>query len=142
MERNNLYTKVSVRRINISTSNRISAKQVIYAGTGPNRTIEHIIQESPLIELYRDCHVTVENGFYLEHRTIGHTHPDMTKTLRKLRTEIERNAPHHFTPGRRTKLSVPDQIAAAMNTMQKKRDLAANDNDEAADVKADDLMDD
>jgi hypothetical protein len=65
----------------------------------------------------------------------------MTKTLRKLRMEIERNAPHHFTKGRRTKLSIPDQIAAAMNTMQKKRDLAAN-NEEAADVEADDLMDD
>lgn len=117
-------------------------KQVIYAGTGPNRTIEHIIQESPLIELYRDCHVTVENGFHLEHRTIRHTHPDMTKTLRKLRTEIERNAPHRFTLGRRMKLSIPDQIAAAMNTMQRKKDLAANDNDEVANVEADDLMDD
>jgi hypothetical protein len=144
VERNNLYTKVSVRciNLNISSSKRTFPKQVIYAGTGPNRTIEHIIQESTLIELYRDCHVTVENGFYLEHRTIRHTHPDMTKTLRKLRTAIERSAPHHFTKGRRTKLSIPDQIAAAMNTMQKKKDPTANDNDEVADVEADDLMDD
>jgi len=126
-----------------SISDRTSAKQVIYAGTGPNRTIEHIIQESLLIELYRDCHVTVENGFYLEHRTIQHTHPDMTKTLRKLRTEIEQNTPHCFTLGRRTKLSIPDQIAAAMNTMQNIKDPAANDNNEvAADIEADDLMDD
>jgi hypothetical protein len=66
----------------------------------------------------------------------------MTKTLRKLRTEIEQNVPHHFTLGRRTKMSIPDQIAVAMNTMQKKKDLTANDNDEVTNVEADDLMDD
>jgi len=50
--------------------------------------------------------------------------------------------PHRFTLGCCTKLSIPDQIAAAMNTMQRRKDLAANDNDEVADVEADDLMDD
>ncbi|KAF8239099.1 hypothetical protein L208DRAFT_1420841 [Tricholoma matsutake] len=99
VERNNLYTKV------------------IIAGTGPNRTIEHIIQESLLIELYHDCHVTIENGFHLEHS-------------------------HCFTAGHHAKMVIPDQIAAAMNTMQKKKKLTENEDNEILEVEADDLMDD
>ncbi|OBZ77632.1 hypothetical protein A0H81_02890 [Grifola frondosa] len=45
VERNNLYTKV------------------IHAGGSSNKTIEHIIKESVLIEMYRECHTTIENGF-------------------------------------------------------------------------------
>ncbi|EGO30353.1 hypothetical protein SERLADRAFT_345251, partial [Serpula lacrymans var. lacrymans S7.9] len=33
--------------------------KVIFAGTGPNHTIDHIIKESSLIEVYHSCHVTV-----------------------------------------------------------------------------------
>jgi tRNA G37 N-methylase TrmD len=66
----------------------------------------------------------------------------MKKTLQKLPTEIKQNLPHCFTLGHHMKLSIPDQIAAAMNTMQRRKDLTANDNDEVADVEADDLMDD
>ncbi|KIJ10207.1 hypothetical protein PAXINDRAFT_164292 [Paxillus involutus ATCC 200175] len=63
VERNNLYTKV------------------IFAGKGSNRTIEHILKESPLIELYWQCHILMENAFYIQGRTINHSKPDMTKTL-------------------------------------------------------------
>ena len=37
-----------------------------------------------MIELYRECHMTIKNGFHLEHCTIRHAPPDMTKTLQKL----------------------------------------------------------
>jgi hypothetical protein len=47
VELNNLYTKV------------------IYGGAGSNYTIKCIIQESILIDLYWECHIIVENGFYL-----------------------------------------------------------------------------
>jgi hypothetical protein len=117
--------------------------KVIFGGTGSNQTIEHIIQESPLIELYRDCHVTVENGFHLEHRTIRHTHPNMTKTLRRLRTEIARHSPHTFKACRRLKMCIPDQIAVAMDMMQKKKDATGNEaEDEQVEVDGIDLMDD
>ncbi|KAM6504002.1 hypothetical protein JOM56_000945 [Amanita muscaria] len=125
VERNNLYTK-----------------KVIYGGTGSNRTIEHIMQESPLIELYRDCHLTVENGFHLEHCTIRHTHPDVTKTLWKLRTEIMRHTANSFKAGRRSKMCIPDQIAVAMDMMQKKKDVTVNEaEDERAEVDGVDLTD-
>ncbi|KAG1906351.1 uncharacterized protein F5891DRAFT_1125665 [Suillus fuscotomentosus] len=71
VERNNLYTKV------------------IFAGTGPNCTINHIIKQSPLIEVYRNCHITVENTFHLTHCTIRHAQPDMTKTIQRLASCIK-----------------------------------------------------
>ena len=137
----NLYTKVSDCRPDPNSS-LINLQQVIFAGTGPNRTIKHIIQESPLIELYQDYHVTIENGFHLEHCTIRHKHPDMMKTLQRLCTGIEQSLAHSFTAGHRAKMVIPDQIAAAMNTMQKKKKATANNDDEIPVVEADDLMDD
>ncbi|KAG1895704.1 uncharacterized protein F5891DRAFT_959730 [Suillus fuscotomentosus] len=58
VEQNNLYIKV------------------IFPGGGPNGTLEHIIKESPLIEIYRSCHVTMENTFHLQHQTIWHSAPN------------------------------------------------------------------
>ncbi|KIJ10040.1 hypothetical protein PAXINDRAFT_164302 [Paxillus involutus ATCC 200175] len=76
VERNNLYTKV------------------IFRGAGPNGTLEHIIKESPLIEVYRNCHVTMENAFHLQHCTIRHAPPSMTKTIRKLTALIKEKHSH------------------------------------------------
>jgi hypothetical protein len=49
VELNNLYTKV------------------IHSGAGSNYMIKRIIEEFILIDLYRKCHIIVENGFYLTH---------------------------------------------------------------------------
>ncbi|KAG2084330.1 uncharacterized protein F5147DRAFT_748810 [Suillus discolor] len=84
VERNNLYTKV------------------IFRGGGPNGTLDHIIKESPLIEVYRNCHVTMENAFHLQHRTIRHAAPDMTKTIQKLAARIKQKNPHTKKEGRRS----------------------------------------
>ncbi|KAG1876727.1 hypothetical protein DFJ58DRAFT_649650, partial [Suillus subalutaceus] len=66
VERNNLYTRY----------NKIGH----FAGKGSNHTIQHIINKSPLIELYRECHV--------KQCTIKHVPPNMTKTLQKLCDEV------------------------------------------------------
>ncbi|KAG2045882.1 hypothetical protein BDR06DRAFT_985724 [Suillus hirtellus] len=46
-------------------------------------TLEHIIKESPLIEIYQSCHVTMGNAFHLQHQTIWHSVLNMTKTIKK-----------------------------------------------------------
>lgn len=105
--------------------------------------MKHIIKESPLIELYRECHVAVEKGFYLEHRTIRHKHPDMSSSLRKLRAHIEENMSLIFTPGRKADSSIPDQIAVAMDMAGKeKATLESVDEDDKHELEADDLVDD
>lgn len=122
LERNNLYTKV------------------IHGGSGTSRNMKHIIKESPLIELYRECHVAIEKGFYLEHRTIRHQHPDVTNSLRKLCARMQENMSLVFTLGRRADLCIPDQISVAMDLSGKEKITDAIDEDDKDEVEADDLM--
>ncbi|KAG1785763.1 uncharacterized protein HD556DRAFT_1249371, partial [Suillus plorans] len=103
VERNNLYTKV------------------IFAGTGPNRTIDHIIKQSPLIEVFRNCHVIMENAFYLKNRTIRHTHPDMAATIEKLRSHIQSTSSYMISQNRSAKRVIEDQIAVGMKLIQQKK---------------------
>ncbi|KII83139.1 hypothetical protein PLICRDRAFT_58552 [Plicaturopsis crispa FD-325 SS-3] len=127
VERNNLYTKV------------------IHAGKSSNKTIDHITKESVLIELYRECHVTVENGFHLDHRTIRHAQPDMTKTMRKLGERLHKTTPHQFSPARRADHCVEDHIAKSMASILGSKGAAAAVDDpdnEPMIAEADDLADD
>lgn len=143
VERNNLYTKVEVPFLNSKLGISIDDEiQVIFAGTGSSRNITHIINESPLIELYRSCHVTVENGFHLKHLTIRHAPPNMTNTIAKLRREIENSSPHKFTAGRRVDFVVEDKISAAAHGWQNQRMKATDNENGVRGVEQDDLMDD
>lgn len=47
----------------------------MYSGHGPNHTIDYIIKQSPIIELYRQCHENIEENFRLLKRTIKHMDP-------------------------------------------------------------------
>ena len=97
VELNNLYTKV------------------IFGGSGSNCTIDRVIEESILINIYRHCHVIVENGFYLLNRTIRHAPPDMTKTLEALSRQYRQAQPHIFKCGRQAKCIIADHIVIAMD---------------------------
>ncbi|KIJ09266.1 hypothetical protein PAXINDRAFT_87711 [Paxillus involutus ATCC 200175] len=123
VERNNLYTKV------------------IFAGKGSNWTIDHIVKESLLIELYRECHVLMENAFYIHSQTINHALPNMTKTLEKLCEEIKKNSPHIFKPGREADCVIHDGIMVGMELLMDNKavieDLGGEEGEE--EVGADDL---
>ncbi|TFK60261.1 hypothetical protein BDN72DRAFT_940533 [Pluteus cervinus] len=125
VERNNLYTKV------------------IFAGSGSTRTMEHIINESILIELYRKCHVAIEDGFYLEHRTIRHQPPDMTATVKKLGATIQEHRAHIFKKGRKADVCLPDQISVAMEIMMFDNTATLEDPGDSneIEIEADDLFD-
>ncbi|KAF5324267.1 hypothetical protein D9619_011146 [Psilocybe cf. subviscida] len=130
VERNNLYTKV------------------IYGGSGSNRTIDRIIEESILIEHFRTCHITVENGFHLQHRTIHHAKPDMTRTLEQLGRHFDEVSPHLFNLERKLERvhAVPDQVEEGINSILETGVLQDTSTVEAGtheqpEVEADDLAD-
>lgn len=95
--------------------------QVIYGGAGPNRTLERIIEESILIELFRDCHVTIEKGFHLE-GTLHHSPPDMTKTLQVLAQEFKKTGHHVFKKGWNACFEAPDQLDIGSDLIQNTKD--------------------
>ncbi|KAG2121850.1 hypothetical protein BD769DRAFT_1360939 [Suillus cothurnatus] len=76
MELNNLYTKV------------------IHGGKGPNRTIDRIILESPLVHVYHNLQWDFEENFLHSHLTTRHANVDTTQTFNKLCRYIEQHSPH------------------------------------------------
>ncbi|KAH9176467.1 hypothetical protein EDB89DRAFT_2112841 [Lactarius sanguifluus] len=92
VERNNLYTKV------------------IYSGSGPNSNIDYICKQSPLIEVFRSCHVMVESAFQLTHRTLKHTPPDMTATIERLRAYMQSSGTCEFRQGRVVDQEIADNL--------------------------------
>ncbi|KAH9015957.1 hypothetical protein EDB83DRAFT_2232605, partial [Lactarius deliciosus] len=118
VERNNLYTKV------------------IYAGSGPNRTMDYICQQSPLIEVFRGCHVIVESAFQLTHRTLKHTPPDMTATIERLRMHLQTTGCCEFQKGRVMEREVMDNIIKGLQTVHTKKTVQP---EEAHEIEAADL---
>ncbi|KAH9167844.1 hypothetical protein EDB89DRAFT_1890233 [Lactarius sanguifluus] len=120
VERNNLYTKV------------------IYAGCGPNKNMDYICKQSPLIEVFRSCHVIVEKAFQLTHRTLKHAPPDMTATIERLRTHMQTSGLCEFRRGRAVEREITDNIARGLEVVHAKRVVLPVE-EEAHEIEAADL---
>ena len=93
VELNNLYTKV------------------IYGGKFSNRTLNLMIKQSALIDVFRGVHTIIEDWLHLQQRTTRHTPRDMRKTIARLAAYMAARNAHVFTEGRQGVMySVPDQI--------------------------------
>lgn len=92
--------------------------KVIYGGSSSNYTIERIIKESSLIQLYRNCKIIVEEQFQLRPKTMRHGKPDFTATYDALSELAISASLLSFKPGRSKAedYQVPD---AAGNGMEK-----------------------
>ncbi|KAF9234422.1 hypothetical protein BU15DRAFT_14021, partial [Melanogaster broomeanus] len=90
VELNNLFTKVK------------------NGGKGSNRSIERIILESPLVQVYRNVQGIIERNFELTHLTTNHAAPDMKKTFMKLLKHLALNSPHEVTIGRKSHHGISD----------------------------------
>ncbi|KAG2140004.1 hypothetical protein BD769DRAFT_1350324, partial [Suillus cothurnatus] len=101
MELNNLYTNV------------------IHGGKGPNHTIDHIILESPLVQVYRNLQWVFEENFLHSHLTTQHTNVDMTQTFNELCRYIEQHSPHEPVLGQKSKHSIPDLYSKGLELIDK-----------------------
>ena len=101
--------------------------QVIYAGSGPNRTIDYICQQSPLIEVFRSCHVIVKSVFQLTHRTLKHTPPDMSMMIERLRLYMQPTSCHEFQKGRVVEREIVDCIMKGMQAVHARKTVLPED---------------
>ncbi|KAF8121569.1 hypothetical protein EV363DRAFT_1457439 [Boletus edulis] len=101
VELNNLFTKVK------------------NGGKGSNRTVEWIILESPLVQIYRNVQGLVEKHFDLTHRSTEHTAPNMQRTFQSLQKKLALNSPHAVELGRRSGHEVEDLISKGRDMMEK-----------------------
>ena len=77
-------------------------------GKGSNRSIERIILELPLVQVYRNMQGVIEKHFELTHHTMNHTPPNMNKTFAKLLKHLSLNSPHIVSIGRKSRHQIDD----------------------------------
>ncbi|KAI5982307.1 hypothetical protein EDD15DRAFT_2377924 [Pisolithus albus] len=101
VELNNLFTKVK------------------NGGKNSNRSVERIILESPLVQVYRNLQGLVQRDFSHTHLTTSHAPPDMRQTFRKIQGRLELNSPHEISPGRKSRHQVEDLQDKGREMMEK-----------------------
>lgn len=94
--------------------------QVIYGGRSSNRTIDRIIKESPLIQVYRDMLNTVESVFILGPQTVRHGEPDMSKTYKQMVRDLYANGLFQERPGRSTVREIMNAFAVGHEIFDEK----------------------
>ncbi|KIJ09813.1 hypothetical protein PAXINDRAFT_17114 [Paxillus involutus ATCC 200175] len=87
---NNLFTKVK------------------NGGKGSNRTVERILLESPLVQVYRNIQGMIQKNFDHSHLTTKHGDPNMKKTFDKLLEKFALNSPHVVSVGRKSQHEIMD----------------------------------
>ncbi|KAG6848383.1 hypothetical protein H0H93_000710 [Arthromyces matolae] len=93
----------------------------IYGGKYSNHQKERIIEESPLIEVYKNIRIQLEKVFCLDHKTTRHSPPKMKVTFNKLGEYMVKNKSHVWIPGRTTNYTVPDIMGMGMNVAMTKK---------------------
>ncbi|EPS93457.1 hypothetical protein FOMPIDRAFT_24388, partial [Fomitopsis schrenkii] len=73
-----------------------------------NHTKQRILKQSPLIEVFKNIRISLENMFALEHRTYKHSPPRLQQTFRKLARYMENTNTHAMIAGRKSSYTVAD----------------------------------
>ncbi|KIK80180.1 hypothetical protein PAXRUDRAFT_159334, partial [Paxillus rubicundulus Ve08.2h10] len=90
VELNNLFTKVK------------------NGGKGLNHTVQQILLESPLVQVYCNIQGMVQQTFEHTHLTTNHSDLDMTKTFSKILEWFVLDSPHVVRIGRKTRHEIAD----------------------------------
>ncbi|PSR71524.1 hypothetical protein PHLCEN_2v12607 [Hermanssonia centrifuga] len=91
--------------------------KIIYGGGGSNHTVERIIKESMLKQIFRDIHLTFKKNLVLTHLTTRHCQPDMTSTYEAILKHLKATKAHEFVPGHLSDYLVPDLFACGQAAM-------------------------
>lgn len=102
----NLFTKVCQVQTCVSMNAHI--QQVTYSGRFSNKSIEHILNESPLIEIYRHLHTVFGENFCISKKSTSNNGPDMTKTYTELLNAIQKEGTHTKVVGRGSDFNAGD----------------------------------
>ena len=67
--------------------------QVIFGGSGSNKTLTHIINQSMLIETYRNIHINIKKYFYIRQKSTQHAVAKMAFMLQAIQNRIRERHP-------------------------------------------------
>lgn len=97
---------------------------MINGGKSSNHTVDRIILESPLVQIYRNLHKTFEWNMLHSNVTNQHAEADMSQTFKQLCKYITAHSPHEQKLGRHSKYSVPDLLSKGQELLDKMEDTA------------------
>ncbi|KAF9230375.1 hypothetical protein BU15DRAFT_57310 [Melanogaster broomeanus] len=86
---------------------------------GSNHTVQRILLESPLVQVYRNIQGMVQQTFEHTHLTTNRSDPDMTKTFSKILERFVLNSPHVVRIGRKTRHEIADMNNKGCQMMAK-----------------------
>ncbi|KAF8450849.1 hypothetical protein L210DRAFT_3639881 [Boletus edulis BED1] len=101
VELNNLFTKV------------------INGGKFSNHTIDRILLESPLVQVYRNLHENFQKHFLHTHLSSRKNEANMVKTFAELCAHLEKHRPHKIQLGRSSKYCISELIDEGHTLMEK-----------------------
>ncbi|KIK34579.1 hypothetical protein CY34DRAFT_26822 [Suillus luteus UH-Slu-Lm8-n1] len=73
--------------------------KVINGGKSSNHTADHIILESPLVQIYQNLHKMFEWNMLHSNVTNQHAEADMSQTFKELRKYMMAHSPYELKPG-------------------------------------------
>ncbi|TFK59389.1 hypothetical protein BDN72DRAFT_780820 [Pluteus cervinus] len=92
----------------------------IYCGSGSNRTLDHIISQSPLIEVYKETRREFEEMFDINHNGTQHSKANMERTFLRLTTYMEQYGTVERIAGRGSTFALGDLVGSGMNQIYAK----------------------
>lgn len=121
-----------------------------YSGMGPNRTIQHMMDQSMLIYIYRACQILIEGEWLVSPGTSRHAPPPIDDDLQKMMDDMREKRIHSFSPGRTIaeQAIVLNNVIKGMAILQQRghwevseeEQKEDNDEDAAYEVTIDDLV--
>ena len=103
--------------------------KTIYAGKYSTHTLERIFRDSPLIHLFRDCHLIAEKVFALHDRTVRHAPSDLVHTYREVQSRLAKLAPFTVHNGWPTTYEVPNMVEKGMSLLQTSLEMEGESGD-------------
>ncbi|KAJ6607144.1 hypothetical protein B0H10DRAFT_2307406 [Mycena sp. CBHHK59/15] len=100
---------------------------------GPITQKKRVIQESALIQVYRQCCRNIQRNFHLTSLTSHHAPPNMEKTYKKMARYLQEHGPNDHRPGRKTAYIIPDVINQGQAKMNATEKTTEDENEEKED---------
>ncbi|KIO01850.1 hypothetical protein M404DRAFT_28360 [Pisolithus tinctorius Marx 270] len=105
--------------------------KVTFGGHGSNYTKQRVIEESPLIDVYRSCHTSMAQNLSVGSPTTNHAPPDLTKTLERTAIYMKDHRPNEFIKGRSTMYQIPDMLDRGQNLLYSTTGIHEGESDES-----------
>ena len=101
----------------VRNADHLAISKVVYGSSGYTRTFQLILKQSPLIEVFRHLHRTMQDNFHLLHRSVRHAPPNQQNSIQALCALLRNNKAHEFERGR-TSYKLTDHMDEGINKMQ------------------------